>query len=112
MPTLKQADAELTDVRSGVKRKMLHLKDLHLVVIDFTNGPWPEPDPYHNHVHEQITYVEHGVIDFLCEGEQTQRLTAGDMFAVPSNKQHTIQLLSKTARLVDSFTPLRKDFLK
>jgi quercetin dioxygenase-like cupin family protein len=112
MPTLKQASATMTDVRPGVKRRMIFAERIHMVVIDFSNGPWSGPDPFHNHVHEQITYVEHGVIDFFCEGEETQRLTAGDMFSVPSGKQHTIQLLSKTARLVDSFTPLREDFLK
>jgi quercetin dioxygenase-like cupin family protein len=110
MSILKQTNAKMTDVKSGVRRRMLHLNSLHLVVIDFSNGPWSEPDPFHNHVHEQLTYVEHGEIDFFCEGEETQRLTAGDVFAVPSNKQHTIQLLSPTARLIDSFTPIRQDF--
>jgi quercetin dioxygenase-like cupin family protein len=112
MPVLKQANAKMTDVKLGLKRRMIHLSNLHLVVIDFSNGPWTEPDPFHNHVHEQVTYVEHGIIDFYCEGEETQRLTAGDVFAVAANKQHTIQLLSATARLVDCFTPLRDDFFK
>jgi quercetin dioxygenase-like cupin family protein len=111
MPTLKQAGATMMDVRPGVKRRMILTEKLHMVVVDFSNGPWSAPDPFHNHVHEQITYVEHGVIDFFCEGEEVKRLTAGDMFSVASDKQHTIQLLSETARLVDSFTPLREDFL-
>lgn len=80
-------------------------------VIEFTNGPWAAADPPHSHVHEQITYVAEGDIIFFCEGEPEQRLTAGDMFSVPSGKQHTIQLLSKTAKLIDSFTPVREDFL-
>jgi hypothetical protein len=33
------------------------------------------------------------------------------MFSVPSGKEHTIQLLTKTAKLIDSFTPLRQEFL-
>jgi hypothetical protein len=33
------------------------------------------------------------------------------MFAVPSGKKHAIQLLSPTARLIDSFNPVREDFL-
>jgi hypothetical protein len=33
------------------------------------------------------------------------------MFCVPSGKLHTIQVLSTHVRLVDSFTPLRTDFL-
>jgi hypothetical protein len=38
-------------------------------------------------------------------------LKAGDMFEVPSGKLHTIKLLTEKARLVDSFSPIREDFL-
>ena len=44
--------------------------------------------------------------------EKEQRLKAGDMFAVPADVKHTIQLLTKKVRLIDSFTPLRRDFIK
>lgn len=110
MPVLKQSDASVQTVKAGVTRRMLHTDKLHMVVIDFTNGPWTEPDPFHNHVHDQVTFVAEGELYFLCEGEDRQYLKAGDMFSVASNKMHTIQLLSKTARLIDSFTPLREDF--
>ena len=81
------------------------------VLIDFTDGPWEKPEPPHSHPHEQTSYVAEGEILFLCEGEPDQHLKAGDMFAVPSGRPHTIQLLTKKARLVDSFNPLREDFL-
>ena len=35
----------------------------------------------------------------------------GDLYAIPPDLPHSIQLFSKTARLVDCFTPLREDFL-
>jgi len=35
---------------------------------------------------------------------------AGDMFAVPPEKKHTIKLLTEKVRLVDSFNPIREDF--
>jgi quercetin dioxygenase-like cupin family protein len=82
-----------------------------LVVIDFNNGPWTAPEPFHSHIHEQASYVAEGELIFSCEGEPDKRLSSGDMFWVPSNKNHTIQLLSATARLIDSFNPLREDFL-
>jgi len=82
------------------------------VVLDVDNGPWTAPDPYHSHQHEQISYVAEGEILFLAEGEEPRRLGAGDLFAVPSGKPHSIQLLSKHARLVDTFNPIREDFLK
>ena len=111
MSVLKEDEAKLTTVKEGIQRKLLHTQNLMMVVIDFTNGPWDEPDPMHHHVHEQTTYVAEGDIIFLCEGEPDQRLKKGDMFSVPSGIPHAIQLLSKKARLVDSFNPIRADFL-
>lgn len=112
MPVLKQESARTTQVKEGVERRLVHASNLMMVVIDFKNGPWLEPDPPHAHVHEQTTYVAEGEIIFFCEGELEQRLKAGDMFWVPSNKEHTIQLLSKHAKLIDSFNPIREEFLK
>jgi quercetin dioxygenase-like cupin family protein len=112
MAVLKVKDAITTTVKEGVKRRLIHTKELMMVVIDFENGPWKQPDPPHSHVHEQTTYVVEGEIIFFCEGEKEQHLKPGDMFAVPSGKEHTIQLLTKTAKLVDSFTPLREEFIK
>ena len=101
----------MTPVRKGLSRRLIHTHDLMMVVIDFTDGPWAEPEPLQHHVHEQITYVAEGEILFFCEGEQEQRLVAGDMFSVSSNKKHGIQLLSDTARLIDTFNPIRNEFL-
>jgi quercetin dioxygenase-like cupin family protein len=81
-------------------------------VIDFANGPWDDPDAPHHHVHEQITYVASGEIIFFGEGEPEQRLKAGDMFFVPSGRSHTVQLLTERVRLVDSFNPIRQEFLE
>ena len=111
MPVLKADDAVITTVKEGVRRRLIHTNDLMMVVIDFDGGPWKQPDPPHSHVHEQTTYVVEGEIVFFCEGEVEQRLKPGDMFSVPSGKEHTIQLLTSTAKLIDSFTPLRAEFL-
>jgi len=111
MPVLKAKGALITDVKPGVQRRLIHTDNLMMVVIDFSNGPWEQPDPAHSHVHEQITYVVEGEILFFCQGEQEQRLKSGDMFSVPSGRDHGIQLLSPTAKLIDCFTPVREDFL-
>ena len=111
-PVLKYNEVSSELVREGVKRKLIHTKTLMSVLIDFDNGPWEEAEPYHSHPHEQTSYVAKGEIIFYCEGEEPQKLKEGDMFAVHSGKKHTIQLLTKEARLIDSFTPLRNDFLK
>ncbi len=82
------------------------------VVLDIEGGPWGAVDPYHSHPHEQTCYIAEGEVLFLAEGSEPVKLSAGDCFAVPPNVPHSIQLLSKTARLVDSFHPIREDFLK
>jgi quercetin dioxygenase-like cupin family protein len=111
MPVLKYNETLPFQVKEGVSRKLVHATNLMTVVIDFSNGPWKEPDPPHSHPHEQTTYIAEGEILFICEGEEDQKLKTGDMFCVASNKKHTIQLLSEKARLVDSFNPIREEFL-
>jgi quercetin dioxygenase-like cupin family protein len=111
MAVLKFDDVPYEIVREGLQRKIIHTDNLMSVLIDFTDGPWDAPEPPHSHPHEQVSYVAAGEVIFICEGEEDQHLKAGDMFAVPSGIPHTIRLLTEKARLVDSFTPLREDFL-
>jgi quercetin dioxygenase-like cupin family protein len=98
--------------RERCERRILHTSHLMTVVIDFNNGPWDSPDPMHAHPHEQITYIAEGELLFLAEGQDPRPMRAGDLFAVPSGQPHSIQLLSPSARLIDSFNPIREDFLK
>jgi quercetin dioxygenase-like cupin family protein len=55
--------------------------------------------------------VAEGEILFFLEDE-CEELGPGDMFLVPPNKAHTIQLLTEHVRLVDCFCPIRQDFLE
>ena len=112
MPVLKFDETPYEVVREGLQRKIIHDNELMTVLIDFTDGPWDVKEPPHNHPHQQTSYIAKGEVIFYCEGESDQHLKEGDMFVVPSGKMHTIKLLTKKARLVDSFTPLREDFLK
>lgn len=111
MTILKYNDTPAEKIAKNVERRIGHLDNLMIVVIDFDDGPTSEPDPPHSHSHEQVSYVVEGEIIFILDGEQTQ-LGPGDVFLVPSDKPHTIQRLTKHVRLVDCFTPLREDFLK
>lgn len=111
MTFLKATDGKATVVKPGIKRRLLHTPNLMMVAIEFHGGPWENPDPLHNHVHEQITYVAEGEVIFFSEGEPDQVLKKGDMVSIPSLKKHAIQLLSANAILIDSFNPPREDFL-
>ncbi|WP_321472065.1 cupin domain-containing protein [uncultured Paludibaculum sp.] len=108
---LVDAETEAQTFRPGFARKIIRTADLMTVVIDIEGGPWTEPDPMHAHSHEQISYVASGEVLFLSEGQPPKHLRAGDLFAVASGVPHSIQLLSPTARLVDTFHPIREDFL-
>ena len=98
------------EVKPGRTRRILHTDHLMMVAFDFADGPAAQPDSPHTHPHEQVTYVAEGEVMFFI-GEESCRLVPGDMVAVPPDRSHTIQLLTPTARLIDSFTPLRQDFL-
>lgn len=99
-------------IKEGVYRSIIYTNDLMMAIIDFTNGPWDDPEPFHSHPHEQITYVARGEIIFYCEGREEQHLKEGNQFAVPSGKKHTVKVLTKHVRLIDNFTPIREDFLQ
>ncbi len=111
MAVLKFDQVPYEIVKEGLRRKIISTNNLMTVLIDFSNGPWDEPEPPHSHPHEQTSYVAVGEIIFYCEGEKDQHLKAGDIFAVPSNKMHTVKLLTKNVRLVDNFNPIREDFI-
>jgi quercetin dioxygenase-like cupin family protein len=95
----------------GFERTLAYLDNIMVAVCEFTNGPAEKPDPPHSHPHEQITYVAEGEVIFI-KGEEEYHLKAGDVITVPSGTDHCIQTLSKKLVLIDSFSPVRKDFLK
>lgn len=101
---------DFIEIAPGVYRRITYLDNLMVVVIDFTGGPMKEPDPYHSHVHEQITYVAAGRLKFIIEGDERE-LQEGDTITISSGKKHTIQTLTPEVRVVDSFSPIRQDFL-
>jgi quercetin dioxygenase-like cupin family protein len=99
-------------VTRGMYRSIVHTKNLMMAILNFTDGPWDQPQPFHSHPHEQIAYIAEGEIVFYCEDRPETHLKAGDIYAVPSGKQHTVKLLTEKVRIVDTFTPVREDFLK
>ena len=109
---LSRATEPAENVREGLSRRIIRTSQLMSVELDFEGGPWKEPEPFHSHPHEQTTYVASGEVLFCSEGSNPERLNAGDLVAIPSGVPHSIQLLSPSARLVDTFHPVREDFIK
>ena len=111
MGFLREREIVKETIGQGRERYIGHTEGLMMVVINFTDGPSAAPDPPHSHPHEQVSYVAAGEL-IVHIGDDSTRLRVGDMFTVPPNVPHTIQLLNDYVRLVDTFTPLREDFLK
>ncbi|AMJ61309.1 cupin domain-containing protein [Bosea sp. PAMC 26642] len=104
-----QHDAELAwePTEPGVKRKiMAYGEDLMVVRVVFEAGAVGKA---HQHPHRQASYVESGSFDVTIDG-RTERLTAGDTFFVPADLIHGVVAI-KAGQLIDSFTPMRKEFL-
>lgn len=97
-------------VSPGFNRKLAFLQNMMVTVCNFEDGPADQPDPLHSHPHEQITYVAEGEVLFF-RGEDRFHLRKGDIITIPSGVPHSIQKLSSRIILIDSFCPVREDFL-
>lgn len=108
---LLDASSPWTQLAPGLKRKLIHTKNLMLVVVEFTNGPAEVADPFHDHPHEQVSYIAEGELILFIQGVGEQKLCKGDLFAIPSGIPHTVQTLTKVVRIIDCFNPIREEFL-
>ena len=95
---------------SNVSRKIIHLENLMMTVIEITGGPMAEPEVPHQHPHEQITYVAKGSLKVFIE-DREYLLTEGDTFKVAPNLKHGSQTLTEYVKLIDTFSPIRDEFL-
>jgi len=94
-------------VAEGIDRQMIWGD--RLMVCRLTFAPHTVT-PVHSHLHEQITLVERGRVDFFVEG-QKRTVAAGDVLLFPANIQHGATMLDEEVVLIDIFSPLREDFL-
>ncbi|HPR32139.1 MAG TPA: cupin domain-containing protein [Prolixibacteraceae bacterium] len=96
----------------GIERRVVHTPNLMMADVAFKRGRQSEPDPFHTHPHEQVSFIVSGEILFLAGEEEPVYLSEGDYFFVPANIRHAIQCLTDYVRIIDCFTPIREDFVK
>jgi quercetin dioxygenase-like cupin family protein len=95
------------DLGSGVQRKLFgYDNNLMLVKVKFETGAI---GTMHQHLHSQASYVESGVFE-LTIGNEKKTLQAGDGYYVPPHILHGAVCL-EAGVLVDSFSPMREDFM-
>lgn len=92
----------------GTTRKILtYNEDLMMVEVTFAKGAIGAE---HTHPHQQICYIAKGSFEFNLDGEK-KVVKQGDSILIPGNINHGVKAL-EDAIIVDTFTPMRKDFLK
>ena len=105
---LLEKDLPWENLGGGVKRQILGYDNrLMIVKVAFEKGAIGAP---HTHPHSQSTFVAAGKFEVEVAGKK-QILSAGDGFFVASGLLHGVKCL-ETGILVDSFSPVREDFLK
>ena len=95
-------------VEQGVQRRIIAYDErLMLVKVRFETGG---VGSMHRHPHTQITYVESGVFEIEIDGEK-RVLKKGDSYYVAPDIMHGAVCLEQGV-LMDSFSPMREDFIR
>lgn len=82
--------------------------ELMLVEFRFAKGGVGEP---HKHeAHEQVGYVAKGSFE-ITVGEEKKIAHAGDCYYAAKNVMHGVVALEDDSVLIDTFYPIRTDFL-
>lgn len=82
--------------------------ELMLVEFCFAKGGIGEPHKHEEH--EQVGYVARGSFE-ITVGDQTRIAKAGDCYYAPKNTMHGVVALEDDSVIIDTFYPIRKDFL-
>lgn len=116
MATLTQAsssafvtavDIPKEDLGGGITRQILgYGPEIMIVRVWFDKGAVGD---VHAHRHSQSTYVESGRFEVFIDGEK-RVLGAGDSFYIAPHLDHGAVCLEPGV-LIDTFSPLREDFL-
>ena len=101
-------NTELKELGGGLARRVLsHGEDMMAVEVCFEKGA---VGSMHSHPHVQISYVLEGSFEATI-GEEKRVISVGDTYYTLPDVPHGVVCLEK-GRLLDVFTPERKDFLK
>ncbi|CAH0528015.1 hypothetical protein CTH30272_01672 [Allocatenococcus thiocycli] len=100
-------DIPMENLGAGISRKILaHSENMMSVEVHFEEGAI---GAMHSHRHEQLTYVLSGEFEFTI-GDEKKIVTAGDTMYKEPDIEHGCVCL-KPGVLLDTFTPMRKDFV-
>ena len=105
---IKSNDLKTEEMFPGVTRQIIgYDSNLMLVKVTFAKG---SIGYQHQHPHQQVSYILSGEFE-VDIGGKTEFLKTGDAFVAPSNTDHELKCLEGGV-IIDSFSPMREDFLK
>ena len=97
----------MEETSSGIRRQMMGYDgQLMMVKVEFEEGA---VGAVHQHYHSQATYVASGKFE-LTIGDRKEILSTGDGYYVEPDQPHGCVCL-EAGVLIDTFSPMRADFL-
>lgn len=90
------------------RRVLVHGPSLMLVEFRFKKGGVGKIHQHENH--EQVGYVAQGSFEITVGGEK-KIAREGDCYYADRNVLHGVVALEEDSVLIDTFTPIREDFL-
>lgn len=99
------SDIAVKEIAHGFFSKLIHTDTNTYNFIDVKAGC---SVPYHQHVHEQSSFVIEGIFEFNIDGDIRQ-LDTGTFVIIPSNVWHSGKAITD-CRLLDIFSPVRQDY--
>ncbi len=109
MPVFNWATVEGERITEGITRQMFWGE--HIMVTRWELAPSTSL-PTHDHVSEQITTVERGMVTITFPDGKDVTLHVGDMLVIPPSKPHGVRVGPEGCTAVDLFSPIRKDFIE
>jgi len=104
---VRYRDIPLIELGPGSKS---HIVSAERITVSFVTA---QPNIYfasHHHEPEQIVIVTDGACDTILEGK-LYHLEAGDVLIVPSNIEHGNYISDRGLRMIEVFSPPRRDLV-
>jgi len=107
MSFLNLKDIPVKTLVPGFMAQFIHSDSITLSIVKIEKG---SKLPEHSHIHEQITYVIEGKLEFHLEHE-TLVLESGMLANIPPGSRHSALAL-EDCQVIDVFSPVREDYQK
>ncbi|VBB08425.1 Hypothetical protein LUCI_3697 [Lucifera butyrica] len=107
MPETNRGDYVQLDEKS--QRRVLTYGD-RLMLVEFRFKKGGVGQPHKHEEHEQAGYVAQGSFELVL-GSEKKIVGQGDIYYAPKNTMHGVVALEDDSVIIDSFTPIRTDFL-